>query len=251
MIDKISVALIGAGSMGGALLRGWIGAGVIDGAASAMFDPAPPDNIRDTARAAGVAINPPIDARRYDALVIAVKPQAAAENLAAYAALAADAHAPTPAGRDAEVRKHLDAQPEAVAYGNQVALGEFVLGYRNEYGQLLEGAPFSERDIADIRQAFAIYAEKMPSMLTHFTHAPLVESLERGTLDPKTRELVLLGMLAGMQCGPGIVFHIQGAINAGATEAEVMEVIFLSCYEASKVQTATLKLYATGNGKAP
>ena len=91
MIDKISVALIGAGSMGGALLRGWIGAGVIDGAASAMFDPAPPDNIRDTARAAGVAINPPIDARRYDALVIAVKPQAAAENLAAYAALAADA----------------------------------------------------------------------------------------------------------------------------------------------------------------
>lgn len=97
-----------------------------------------------------------------------------------------------------------------------------------------------EGDIADIRQAFAVYAEKMPSALTHFTHVPLVESLERGTLDPKTRELVLLGMLAGMQCGPGIVFHIQGAINAGATEAEVMEVIFLSCYEASKVQTATL-----------
>ncbi len=97
-----------------------------------------------------------------------------------------------------------------------------------------------EGDISDIRQAFKVYAEKMPSMLTHFTHVPLVESIERGTLDPKTRELVLLGMLAGMQCGPGVVFHIQGAINAGATEAEVMEVIFLSCYEASKVQTAAL-----------
>lgn len=91
MTEKISVALIGAGSMGGALLRGWTGGGVIDGAASAIFDPAPSESIREIARAAGLATNPPIGARRFDALVIAVKPQAAAESLPAYAALAADA----------------------------------------------------------------------------------------------------------------------------------------------------------------
>ncbi len=91
MTKNISVALIGAGSMGGALLRGWTGAGVIDGAASAIFDPAPSESIRETARAAGLAINPPIGARRFDALVIAIKPQAAPEILPAYAPLAADA----------------------------------------------------------------------------------------------------------------------------------------------------------------
>jgi AhpD family alkylhydroperoxidase len=59
-------------------------------------------------------------------------------------------------------------------------------------------------------------------------------------LDPKTRELVLVGMLAAMQCGPGLVFHIQGAIKEGATEQEIMEVIYLSCYEHCKVQAAAL-----------
>lgn len=83
-------------------------------------------------------------------------------------------------------------------------------------------------DIADIRRAFQVYVEKMPSMVTHFTHAPLVESLERGTLDPKTRELVLLGMLAATHCGPGVVFHVQGAIAAGATEAEIMEAVWVA-----------------------
>ncbi|MCC7413957.1 MAG: carboxymuconolactone decarboxylase family protein [Gammaproteobacteria bacterium] len=97
-------------------------------------------------------------------------------------------------------------------------------------------------NIDDIKQAFNIYAQKMPSMLAHFTQQPLVESMERGTLDPKTRELVLLGMLAAMQCGPGIVFHVQGAVNAGASEEEIMEVMFLSAYEHAKVQAASIAL---------
>jgi AhpD family alkylhydroperoxidase len=95
-------------------------------------------------------------------------------------------------------------------------------------------------DIEDIKQVFQVYVEKMPDILKNFTNQPLLESLERKVLDPKTRELVLVGMLAAMQCGPGLIFHIQGAVHEGATEAEIMEVIYLSCYEQCKVHTAVL-----------
>ena len=95
-------------------------------------------------------------------------------------------------------------------------------------------------DIEDIKQVFQVYADKMPDILKNFTHQPLVESLERGVLDPKTRELVLVGMLAAMQCGPGVIFHIQGAVKEGATEEEIMEVIYLSAYEHCKVNMAAL-----------
>ena len=80
----------------------------------------------------------------------------------------------------------------------------------------------------------------MPEILKNFTNQPLLESLERGTLDPKTRELVLVGILAAMQCGPGLIFHVQAAVHEGATEAEIMEAVYLSCYEQGKVHTATI-----------
>ena len=95
-------------------------------------------------------------------------------------------------------------------------------------------------DIEDIKEGFNIFAEKMPEILMNFTQRPLVESLERESLDPKTRELVLVGMLAAMECGPGLIFHIQGAVNAGATEKEILEVIFLSAYQHCKVNVAAI-----------
>ena len=48
-----------------------------------------------------------------------------------------------------------------------------------------------EGDIEDIKQVFQVYVEKMPDILKNFTNQPLLESLERKALDPKTRELVL------------------------------------------------------------
>ena len=95
-------------------------------------------------------------------------------------------------------------------------------------------------DIEDIKQVFQVYADKMPEILKTFTNQPIMESVDRGVLDPKTRELVLVGMLAAMQCGPGLIFHIQGAVKEGATEEEIMEVIYLSAYEHGKVNVASL-----------
>jgi pyrroline-5-carboxylate reductase len=91
MIAKPSVALIGAGAMGGSLLKGWIARGAIDAAGSAVFDPGAREEVKSLCRENGLALNPPIGAKRVDALVIAVKPQIADAALPAFAPLAKDA----------------------------------------------------------------------------------------------------------------------------------------------------------------
>ncbi len=91
MKGELSVGLVGAGAMGGALLRGWIRDGVINAKASAVFDPAPAPEIASLIREAGLATNPPREPSDLDALVVAVKPQIANEALPAVAPLGADA----------------------------------------------------------------------------------------------------------------------------------------------------------------
>lgn len=91
MNAKPSVALIGAGAMGGALLRGWLAAGVVDTQRSAVFDPATPEAIRTLCEKHGLALNPDVNTVRADALVAAVKPQKAADALPSYASIAKDA----------------------------------------------------------------------------------------------------------------------------------------------------------------
>ena len=86
MTDKISVALIGAGAMGGALLKGWLEAGSIDPTESAIFDPAPSRELRDLCGARGVVLNS--TSERFDVVVFAVKPQIADDVLPKYAYLA-------------------------------------------------------------------------------------------------------------------------------------------------------------------
>ncbi|MEO1137758.1 MAG: NAD(P)-binding domain-containing protein, partial [Pseudomonadota bacterium] len=52
-----SVALIGAGAMGGALLRGWLDAGIIDTKQSVVYDPAASADIEKLCKAHGLSIN--------------------------------------------------------------------------------------------------------------------------------------------------------------------------------------------------
>lgn len=91
MTKKPTVALIGAGSMGGALLRGWLAGEVIAPDGSAIFDPMPSKNIQTLCTKYGVALNSPPDEVHPDALVAAVKPQLAGDVLPAFAAMAKDA----------------------------------------------------------------------------------------------------------------------------------------------------------------
>jgi pyrroline-5-carboxylate reductase len=73
-----NLVLVGAGKMGGALLEGWIGLG-LDPARVAVIEPQPSGEIAGLA-ARGLRLNPAVDVVRGSAaVVVAVKPQNAAE----------------------------------------------------------------------------------------------------------------------------------------------------------------------------
>jgi len=91
MTKKIATALVGAGSMGGALLRGWLKTGILDPARSAVFDPSLNDEMQALAVKHKVRINPPVKDVDVDGLVLAVKPQMAATVLPAFSVNAENA----------------------------------------------------------------------------------------------------------------------------------------------------------------
>jgi pyrroline-5-carboxylate reductase len=80
-----TVALVGAGKMGGAMLEGWIGLGV-DPARIAVIEPQPAPAIAALA-GRGLRLNPDAGSLRPDAIVIAVKPQIAPGTMPSVAAL--------------------------------------------------------------------------------------------------------------------------------------------------------------------
>lgn len=91
MLETLSVALIGAGTMGRALLRGWLEYGVIDAARSIAFDPVADEETTRLCSKHGLALHQAATEMAPDVVVIAIKPQMAAKALPAYAALAANA----------------------------------------------------------------------------------------------------------------------------------------------------------------
>ncbi len=91
MMKKISVALIGAGSMGGALLKGWLAYDTIDIDQSAVFDPGASAELKALCAEHRLSLNPVIDSLVPDVVLIAIKPQKADALLPAYAGLAKDA----------------------------------------------------------------------------------------------------------------------------------------------------------------
>lgn len=91
MSKKPSVALVGAGSMGGSLLRGWLDSGAIEPAQSAVFDPGLTVQMRALCEQHGVAVNPDAAGFRAEAIVLGIKPQAAEDALPQYGAIAKDA----------------------------------------------------------------------------------------------------------------------------------------------------------------
>jgi pyrroline-5-carboxylate reductase len=82
-----TVALIGAGKMGGAMLDGWIGLG-LDPACLVVIEPQPSRAIT-VLTARGLRLNPDITSIRADAVLLAVKPQTASDAIATVASLAA------------------------------------------------------------------------------------------------------------------------------------------------------------------
>lgn len=76
LTDFAPLVLIGAGNMGGAMLKGWIDRG-LPGDQVQVVDPAPNETIQDFCKAHGIALVPAADALPGPAglLLLAVKPQ--------------------------------------------------------------------------------------------------------------------------------------------------------------------------------
>lgn len=74
MTHKIRMIQIGAGSMGGALLKSWLAADILDVPQSAVISPNPRDELVALCDQAGLRLNPEQDAG-YDLCVLGVKPQ--------------------------------------------------------------------------------------------------------------------------------------------------------------------------------
>lgn len=82
-----SIVLVGAGKMGGAMLQGWLDAGLRDGAAL-VVDPVPSSEVRALAQAGRIRLEPEPGETAPDILVLAIKPQSlgdAAAQLRAHA----------------------------------------------------------------------------------------------------------------------------------------------------------------------
>jgi pyrroline-5-carboxylate reductase len=79
-----TVLLVGAGKMGGALLEGWLARG-LDPSHVAVREPAPPPEISKLLSERGIARDPDPAKFSPDAIVLALKPQIAAEAMPALA----------------------------------------------------------------------------------------------------------------------------------------------------------------------
>ena len=55
-------------------------------------------------------------------------------------------------------------------------------------------------------------------------------ALAQGALEPKTKELIALGIGVAVRCDDCIAFHVKAAIDHGATREEVLETLGMAIY---------------------
>lgn len=80
-----------------------------------------------------------------------------------------------------------------------------------------------EQEVAEKKenvQAFAGEADSIQSFMG-FVH----DAESDGALDNKTKELMSLSLGVNLRCGDCIAWHLDAALEAGATEAEVIEAL--------------------------
>lgn len=83
-------------------------------------------------------------------------------------------------------------------------------------------------------EVISTFAEKAPWILEYYAQRGLENVMDRGVLDRKTRELIMIGMLLVLKDGDGVGAHVANAKAAGVTEEELAAVAEIACYEASK-----------------
>ncbi len=55
-------------------------------------------------------------------------------------------------------------------------------------------------------------------------------ALAQGALDPKTKELIAVGIAVAVRCDDCVAFHVKAAVDHGATREEVLETLGMAIY---------------------
>ena len=96
------------------------------------------------------------------------------------------------------------------------------------------GSQTPGRDMEGLYQALKLFADKAPWLIDTYAHDPLADIMDRGVLDRKTRELVLIGMMLVMREPGGVIAHVANGLAAGLSEVEIIAVAECACYEGGK-----------------
>lgn len=96
------------------------------------------------------------------------------------------------------------------------------------------------RNMEPLYQQLKIFADEAPWIIENFCHKPLADLMDRGVLDRKTRELVLLGVMMAMREKGGTIAHVANSLAAGITREEILAVAECVCYEGGKTMSVAV-----------
>lgn len=99
------------------------------------------------------------------------------------------------------------------------------------------GMSMEEALKAPVMQFLGDFADKAPNIIKTYSQDTIIQVMERRVLDLKTKELIMLAICAQMENLEGTKFHTQAARARGATEDEIIEVLYLIGYENGKNKT--------------
>lgn len=89
----------------------------------------------------------------------------------------------------------------------------------------------------DLGKTNAKLAQALPKEMKGFSSLHNAV-LEDGSLDPKTKELIALGISIGIRCEPCIVSHTKTLIDLGVTREEVEETVGVALFMGGGPATA-------------
>ena len=78
--------------------------------------------------------------------------------------------------------------------------------------------------LKQIKHNMGLLAKAQPKIMSAFSSLHRAGT-EAGALDAKTKELVALAIAVAARCDGCIAFHTSDAINAGASQAEITDVL--------------------------
>ncbi|MDD1652965.1 MAG: carboxymuconolactone decarboxylase family protein [Methanomicrobiales archaeon] len=93
-----------------------------------------------------------------------------------------------------------------------------------------------EKDIGSVPFIFQRMAEHPEVLISHLLYKGAVT--ETSALDPKTVELLSMGVGAALQCSHCVDYHMQAATAKGASREEILEVILIAGLLANSVVLA-------------